>query len=262
MKIARCTDGGAPFWALVDSEAGLVRPIAGAFADWWHPNIFHPTRYALGHSELLVGQAVLGAPVHAVTGNIILTYNLLFLASFVLAALGVFLLVRHLTGRPIAGLVGGLLYGFALYRVNQGPHLQVLSAQWFPFVLWGLHRWWEHGRRRDAVIAGVALALQNLSNGYFLVYSALWLPPYALAQIAWRGRFRDVRAWTGPAMAASIGIGLTAPFLYPYAQLRAQGQPPRPLAAVAQYSADSYAWLTANDQLWFWGSRLQRLVRP
>lgn len=34
MKIARCTDGGAPFWALVDSEAGLVRPIAGAFADW------------------------------------------------------------------------------------------------------------------------------------------------------------------------------------------------------------------------------------
>ena len=244
-------------------QAGRVlRGDAGAFADWWHPNIFHPTRYALGHSELLVGQAVLGAPVHVVTGNIILTYNLLFLASFVLAALGVFLLVRHLTGRPIAGLVGGLLYGFALYRVNQGPHLQVLSAQWFPFVLWGLHRWWEHGRRRDAVIAGVALALQNLSNGYFLVYSALWLPPYALAQIAWRGRFRDVRAWTGPAMAASIGIGLTAPFLYPYAQLRAQGQPPRPLAAVAQYSADSYAWLTANDQLWFWGSRLQRLVRP
>jgi len=34
MKIARCTDGGAPFWALVDNEAGLIRPIAGSFADW------------------------------------------------------------------------------------------------------------------------------------------------------------------------------------------------------------------------------------
>lgn len=34
MKIARCTDGGAPFWALVDAEAQTLRPIAGAFAEW------------------------------------------------------------------------------------------------------------------------------------------------------------------------------------------------------------------------------------
>lgn len=34
MKIARCTDGGAPFWALVDADAQSLRPIAGAFADW------------------------------------------------------------------------------------------------------------------------------------------------------------------------------------------------------------------------------------
>jgi len=34
MKIARCTDGGAPFWALVDAAAETLRPIAGAFADW------------------------------------------------------------------------------------------------------------------------------------------------------------------------------------------------------------------------------------
>ncbi|NIA52471.1 fumarylacetoacetate hydrolase family protein [Massilia sp. TW-1] len=34
MKIARCTDGGAPFWALVDAGEQTLRPIAGAFADW------------------------------------------------------------------------------------------------------------------------------------------------------------------------------------------------------------------------------------
>jgi 2-keto-4-pentenoate hydratase/2-oxohepta-3-ene-1,7-dioic acid hydratase in catechol pathway len=34
MKLARCTDGGAPFWALVDTAAETLRPIAGAFADW------------------------------------------------------------------------------------------------------------------------------------------------------------------------------------------------------------------------------------
>lgn len=35
MKIARCSaGGGAPFWAVVDSDAQTVTAIAGAFADW------------------------------------------------------------------------------------------------------------------------------------------------------------------------------------------------------------------------------------
>lgn len=34
MKLARCTDGGAPFWAVVDVERGELRPIAGEIADW------------------------------------------------------------------------------------------------------------------------------------------------------------------------------------------------------------------------------------
>lgn len=34
MKLARCTDGGAPFWAVVDAERGELRPIAGDIADW------------------------------------------------------------------------------------------------------------------------------------------------------------------------------------------------------------------------------------
>ena len=34
MKIARCTDGAAPFWAVVDVERAEVTPIQGAFAEW------------------------------------------------------------------------------------------------------------------------------------------------------------------------------------------------------------------------------------
>ena len=244
-------------------QAGRVlRGDVGAFAEWWHPNIFHPAPYGLGQSELLVAQAVQGAPVYALTGNIVLTYNLLFLSSFVLAALGAFVLVRRLTGNQHAGFVAGLLYGFAIYRVNQGPHLQVLSAQWFPFVLWALHAWWDQRRVRDALIGGVALAAQTLSNGYFLVYAAVWLPPYVVAQVLLRRQAGEWRAWAGPAITGGLGIGVTLPFLYPYFQLRRLGQPPRPLAAIVQYSADAFAWLTANDQLRFWGTRLQTLVRP
>jgi 2-keto-4-pentenoate hydratase/2-oxohepta-3-ene-1,7-dioic acid hydratase in catechol pathway len=34
MKLARCTDGGAPFWGVVDVEAGTLTPIDGPFEQW------------------------------------------------------------------------------------------------------------------------------------------------------------------------------------------------------------------------------------
>jgi len=34
MKLARCTDGGAPFWALVNPQTDTARPIEGGVADW------------------------------------------------------------------------------------------------------------------------------------------------------------------------------------------------------------------------------------
>jgi hypothetical protein len=232
-----------------------------ALATWWHPGIFHPHPYAFGYSELLVTQAVMGAPVYALTGNIILTYNLLFLSSFVLSALGAFLLVRRVTGDAHAAWVAGLLYGFALYRVTQAPHLQVLSAQWAPFVLWFLHRWFDHGRWSDAALAGLALAAQNLANGYYLFYLALLLPPYVLAQLVARRALRSWRVWCGPVVAALVAAALTIPLLYPYLQLRRLGQSARPMAAVAMYGADTQAWLTANDQLRIWGW-LRTFPRP
>jgi 2-keto-4-pentenoate hydratase/2-oxohepta-3-ene-1,7-dioic acid hydratase in catechol pathway len=37
MKLARCTDGGAPFWAVVDVERGELRSIEGTITDWGPP---------------------------------------------------------------------------------------------------------------------------------------------------------------------------------------------------------------------------------
>ena len=34
MKLARCTDGGAPFWALVDPDEDTARPLVGGVSEW------------------------------------------------------------------------------------------------------------------------------------------------------------------------------------------------------------------------------------
>src|SRR6185503_7257791 len=115
---------------------------------FFEANVFFPVPHALAYSEHLIAQAVQIFPVYLVTANPILCYNLLFISTFVLSGLGMYLLVRELTGSGVAAFTAGLLFAFAPYRVPQSSHLQVLSSQWMPFVCYGLVRYFDTQRLR------------------------------------------------------------------------------------------------------------------
>jgi len=134
---------------------------------WWNANIFAPHPLALAYSEHFLPQALQVLPIYLATNNPILCYNLLFLSTFVLSGLGMFLFGRELTGSREAGIVAGLAYAFAPYRIASIPHLQVLSSAWMPFVLFGLRRYFATGRTRPLAGAAAAWIAQNLSCGYY-----------------------------------------------------------------------------------------------
>jgi len=233
----------------------------GALVGFWNANIFYPAPLTLAYSEHLVAQAVQILPVYAATGNLILCYNLLFLSTFVLSALGAFLLVRELSGSAPAGFLAGLLYGFALYRMDHLSHVQVLSSQWMPLVLFGVRRYFV--TRRPRALAGAALALvaQNLSCGYYLVFFDPFVAAYVLYEVWTRRLFRDRRTWIALVSAGAFVVVLTVPFLLPYLVLRQQGIGLRAPGAVDEFAADVYGYLTAAPGLRFWGPRLQTFPR-
>ena len=241
-----------------DHLLGFLEGHLGALRGFWNANIFHPEPLTLAYSEHLVAQAIQILPVYAVTRNLILCYNLLFLSTFVLSGLGMFLLVRELGGSSRAAFVAGLIYGFAPLRVPQFSHLQVLSSQWMPFVLYGLRRYFD--TRRPLPLAGAALALvaQNLSCGYFLFFFAPFVLTYALFEIADRHLWRNLSVWASLAAASVAVLLATLPFLLPYLELRTLGVGPRTRAEVESFSADVYSYFTAPEQLWLWG----RIARP
>ena len=234
----------------------------GAFRGYFNANIFYPEPLALAYSEHLTAQVLQILPVYAVTGNIVLSYNLLFLSTSALSGLGAFLLVRELTGSARAGFVAGLLYGFAPYRIGQFSHMQVMSSQWMPFALYGLRRFFD--TRRAWPLAGAALALvaQNWSCGYYLLFFAPFAGAYVLYEIAGRGLWKDLRVWASLGAAAAAVAAATVPFLLPYLALREHGFGPRPLGEVAHYSADVYSYLTAHEEQSFWGAIMRAFVKP
>ena len=85
-----------------------------------------------------------------------------------------FWLVRHLTGHAGAAAVAAVLYAFSHFRFGQLGHIQVLSHQWLPLMLLGLHRAAQGaGQWRDVWLAAGAFTLQALSSGYQAFLAAI-----------------------------------------------------------------------------------------
>jgi hypothetical protein len=222
----------------------------------WNAGFFAPTPLSLTFSEHFVPQALQGLPVYLASGDILLAFNLVFLATFTLSGLGTFLLVRELTGSARAAFVAGLFYAFFPYRLNQLPHLQTLSSQWIPFALYGFRRHFDTGRWLPLAGGTAAFVVQGLSSGYYLFFVAPVLAAYVVWELASRGRLARWRAWAPVGVAGVAALLATLPFLLPYAEARERFGLTRPFSEIVAYSADLYAYLNAPVQSHLWGARL------
>ena len=157
---------------------------------WWNALAFWPSTGALAFSEVLLGLAPITTPIQWLGGGPIAAYNVAFLLTFPLSALAAHALVHRLTGRHLAALIGGLVYGFNPFRIAHFPQIQVMSSYWMPLALLGLHAYVGRQERRWLVLFGVAWLMQSLSNGYYLLFFPVLL---ALdAAVHFRGRRSDL----------------------------------------------------------------------
>ena len=147
-------------WAIgwVDSTLTDAIRQPSALTRLWDANIFFPERQTLAYSEHFIAQSLLTLPLFWITGNLLLTYNAAFLASFFLTGIGTLLLARAVTGSIAAALIAAVIAAFNEYRlVWEVAHLHVLSIQWLPFALYALHRYFETDRRRFLIMAAAAM---------------------------------------------------------------------------------------------------------
>jgi hypothetical protein len=262
------SDFGDPLlntWILAWDAEHLLRALSGqlsALGEYWHANIFYPHPLALAYSEHLTLQALMILPVYALTHNPILAYNVVFLSTFVLSAIGMFVFARDLTQSNRAALLAGIAFGFAPYRFGTLPHVQVLSSMWMPWVLCGFHRFFETRRSRPLVAAGMAWTAQNLSCGYYLLFFSPVVVLYAALEITRRGLWSS-RAVVGRAVGTMAVVVLaTAPFLVPYWQLRQLGFDARSLAETNRFSADVLGYATTDVGMRLWGDVIRAWPKP
>lgn len=203
-------------------------------------NIFHPYPRTLAYSELVLGNALLALPITAASGNPILGYNVALLLSFVLSGLGMYLLVRRLTGQSPAGLVAGLIYAFCAYRMTNLAQAQLLITQWMPFALLALDRL-LHGpprrRGRSGLLFVLFFWLQALSSFYYAMLLALAVGAFSLWSLIAEAHSRSRATVTRLVLALCACALLIAPFALPYFQVQRELGFHRTLADNEPFSA-------------------------
>ena len=179
-------------------------------------NAFYPYPASLAFSEHLLVPALQAAPIVWATGNLVLAHNVVALLAMATAGLGAYLLAREMTGDPGAAFAAGVLYAFHTWNVNELIRLQILSNQWFPFLLLALIRFFARpGWGRGAAVA-LAYTAQSLSCMYWGLYAPLLTVP-AAGWLAWRHHtpWRRLPALALPLLAAAV---LAALFAWPYVE--------------------------------------------
>ncbi len=186
-------------------------------------NIFFPRPDTLAYSEHLFGITLLVWPVFAATGNLPLAYNAAVLSSFVFSGIGMYLLVREITGSRWAALVSGTIFLAAPYRFGHLLQLQLLTLQWLPFVFWCALRFLREGKWRQLTGIAVFSLLQALSCNYYMVYLALAVVLFGLSLVVYGRELLSRRKLVLLTLGAASVTALCLPFLLPYARNRERG---------------------------------------
>ncbi|MEW5912955.1 MAG: hypothetical protein AB1814_10395 [Thermodesulfobacteriota bacterium] len=244
-------------WALAwDWRALTSHPLS-----LFEGNILWPAAHSLAFSEHLIVQAILAAPVLVATGNPLFAHNLLLAVSFPLTGLGVYLLVKRLTGSFWAGLLAGFFFAFCPYRILQATRLQISTIQWLPFTFLFLHRWLDSRRWRDLLGLTLFYVLQSLSCGYWALYLTISLGLALCIVLPAHGRWRQRLTWEQLALFGGLSTVAMLPFFMPYLDVRAAMGFVRDLDEVRFYSASPEHYLSAPANNFLWGRLLYPLGR-
>ena len=192
------------------------------------------------------------APVWWASRNPYLVHNVAVLLGFILAELGMYLLVRHLTGNRGASAVAAVGYGFCPFVFSHLPHIQLLMTAGLPVSLLALHRLVERPSVPRSLVLGLVIAIQALACGYYGVYAGLMVASGVIFYAATRGLWRQPRFWGLVSMAAATSVLVVLPFFVPYLSLKAETGFGRAVGETQTYSANWQSYLAAAAWLHQW----------
>ncbi len=124
--------------------------------------IYYPKGVSLAYHPLGLVNGWLGVLLQIGFGlNLVTTYNLIVLFTFVTSGLFTYLLVHRLTNNKMAAFVAGLIFTFSPFRMSRVffGNLEMFSSQFIPLSMLFFLRLFQTRQRRYALLTAISIAL-------------------------------------------------------------------------------------------------------
>jgi len=215
-------------------------------------NIFYPHRGTLAYSENNLGAGVLAVPVYWATKNPYAALNFVVLLGFCLSFIGMYYLVRHLTGDRRAAIVSAIAFAFCPYVFARTAHIQLLLTAGLPFTMLAFHRLVDRPTPGRGAALGLVMAAQAYCCGYYGVFDVL-LVGYAVLVVATnRSLWKAPAFWIAIGAAAVVAIGTVLPAFVPYVRLANLEGASRTLEQASSFRANWSSYLASSAVAHAW----------
>ncbi|MDQ3929940.1 MAG: hypothetical protein M3328_12450, partial [Chloroflexota bacterium] len=287
--------GGGDAWQHIWNLWWVKQALLVEHTNPYHTNLlYYPEGVSLYFHTLVLTAGLVGIPLQLFGFNLIATYNLVLLSTFVLAGYGMYLLCMYLTRHAWASFVGGIVFAFSPYHLaHMSGHMNLASLQWLPFYVLALLKSFESGaiwnrqvralsdeqassglnsHAKSALIwsiaAGALLALNAYTDWLYLIFLVLFTGLFA----AWKllvpserrrlgaGVWSWVEAGTRFAIMGAVFLVLSAPIFFPTLAEATRGYAQQPPFEVLVYSADVTSAITPSELHPMWGAAIKEQV--
>ncbi len=205
----------------------------------------------------------LAVPLELLMGPVI-TYDLIFALSFVLAGSFTYLLVRHLSVNRVASFVAGVVFSFSAYHYAHGlGHTHIFSVQWLPLCVLSLLRFWDRPGTGRAVHLALALVLVIADSPYYALYFAAPVLVCFFVYQMWRDRARLLERRFLAGLLLAVGVAAASALMVYPRMFFPDPETAEAIMAVARdmemYSADLMAYIVPSPAHPIFGTLVARV---
>jgi hypothetical protein len=271
--------GGGDAWQHIWNLWWVKEALLNLQTNPYHTDlVYYPDGASLYFHTLVLSAGLAGIPLQLLGFNLIATYNLVLLSTFVLAGYGAFLLCHYLTRHVWASVVGGFVFAFSPYHfAHLFGHMNLASLQWIPFYVLVLlkaidgsdaeSRKSQVASRRSLLMAAGAGALLAL-NAYTDWLYAIFLVIFTGLLLAWKvlvpGERRSLAergvGWREAGLRLVVGFGvfmlLVSPVFFPTLAEARAGYAQQPPLETLVYSSDLTLAFVPSELHPVWGKEI------
>jgi hypothetical protein len=176
--------------------------------------LFYPRGTKLTFHSFSHTNTVLALALEPLTDPIT-AYNVTILLAYGLSGFTMYLLSLYLTHNRLASFVGGVVFAFFPYHIDQASHQIFVTTQWLPLFTLCLIRSIKEKSRKFAIGTAFFLAVNALTNWHLLIFCMALACGYLTYSLICERQYWDRRTIEVLIIMVAVSALLVGPPAYP-----------------------------------------------